>query len=195
MLSVLLWCLWLLSQPPSCFVFGSLMLLCCHTLPPIDCMIVIVPWCVVVSCCRHAPASDNAPQQEEPRPTRALPPRRNEIGRQFQRPEIRIEDDPRQAMGTREQPISSLSCASVSAILIGRRDAAHIWPTPPTRRRPDDATTCQCSPQTHQTTGRCLVTTSSNGTVGCVWKISVDMFVTGSYGKKMDGRGRRRNGL
>ncbi len=24
-------------------------------------------------------------------------------------------------------------------------------------------------------------------TVGCVWKISADMFVTGSYGKKMDG--------
>ncbi len=24
-------------------------------------------------------------------------------------------------------------------------------------------------------------------TVGCVWKISGDMFVTGSYGKKMDG--------
>jgi hypothetical protein len=29
----------------------------------------------------------------------------------------------------------------------------------------------------------------------CVWKISGDMFVTGSYGKKMDRQGRRRNRL
>ncbi len=34
-----------------------------------------------------------------------------------------------------------------------------------------------------------------NVTVGCVWKISGDMFIMGSYGKKMDGQGRRRNGL
>ncbi len=31
--------------------------------------------------------------------------------------------------------------------------------------------------------------------IGCVWKISGDMFVTGSHGKKMDGQGRWRNGL
>ena len=127
--------------------------------------------------------------------TRALPPRRNEIGRRFRRLEIRIVDDPRRATATRERLISSSSCASASAISIGRRDAAHVRPAPPMRRRPDDATTRRCSPRTHRTMGRCSVTTSSNGTVVCVWKISGDMFVTGSYGKKMDGRGRRRNRL
>jgi hypothetical protein len=30
-------------------------------------------------------------------------------------------------------------------------------------------------------------------TVGCIWKISGDMFITGSHEKEMDGRGRRRN--
>ncbi len=39
-----------------------------------------------------------------------------------------------------------------------------------------------------------MVTKLSNGTVGCVWKISGDMFVMESYGKKIDGQGRRRNG-
>jgi hypothetical protein len=32
-------------------------------------------------------------------------------------------------------------------------------------------------------------------TAGCIWKISGDMLVMGTHGKKMDGQGRRRNGL
>ncbi len=36
MLSVLLWCLWLFSQPPSCSVFGSINVALLLTLPPID---------------------------------------------------------------------------------------------------------------------------------------------------------------
>jgi hypothetical protein len=63
-----------------------------------------------------APALDDAPRQE-------------------------IADDPRRATATQERPISLSLCASASAISIGRRDAAHVRPAPPTRQQPDDATT------------------------------------------------------
>ncbi len=127
--------------------------------------------------------------------TRTLPPQRNKIDCRFRQVEIWIANDPRRGTATRDWPISSSSCASVSAILIGRRDAARVRPAPPMQRQPDDATTRWCLPQTHQTMGRCSVMTSLNGTVGCFWKISGDMFVMGSYWKKMDGQGRRRNRL
>ncbi len=116
--------------------------------------------------------------------------------RQIERMPMGGEDEnPLWEKATRKRLISSSSCASESAILIRRQDAAHLRTAPPTRRRPDDATTRPCLPWTHRTTERCLVTTLLNGTKGCVWKISGDMFVTGSYGKKMDGQGRRRNRL
>ncbi len=81
------------------------MLLCCHTSPPVDCMIVTAPWCVVISCRHHVPALDDAPQKEEPHRTRALPPRQNKIGCQFRWLEIWIADNPCQAMAMQERPI------------------------------------------------------------------------------------------
>ncbi len=88
-------------------------------------------------------ALDDVPRQEEPRRTRALPLRKNVIGRRFRRREISIADDPLQTTVTREQPISSSSCVD-------------------RRVRLEDIRR---------------------------------LFITGSYWKKMDGRGRRRNGL
>jgi hypothetical protein len=59
-------------------------------------------------------------------------------------------DDPCRMTAKREQSISSSSCASTSAISMGRRgwnglqEAVHVRPAPLTQRQPDDANRRVC---------------------------------------------------